>query len=437
MKLKNRLWQQSLWVAIITVVITGIMTLLFGCIFAKVQKMPAKNMSGMVNEIVLKNGKKIYSYEPVSDMDLQNLLLSAKMEESTISFHEDNYEIQHQVFSEQNDTYEIFTLYTLQKLAQFYRAVLLFAVGCFLLVFFVCMWVLQRKNQAQVIRPLVHLKSSAEQLTKGDVDVPVFDEGCGEIQDLSVAIEQLRLALKASVVEREKSEENRKFLMSSISHDLKTPVTAIRGYVEGVIDGVANTEEKRNHYLQKAVDKTILMSHMIEDLLLYTKLDLNQIPFQFERVAIAAFMESALEDNLLSYQREEKNLCLVNELEKPVTILADVKQLQRVVQNVLDNARKHIETGEGNVVVTIRPSSAGVILEFADNGEGISPENLPHIFERFYRGDSARRVEGSSGLGLAISKQLVCGMRGNIWAVSELHVGTRIMISFPRADSIQ
>lgn len=435
MKLRSKLLCQNLQVLLITVLLTVVLSLIFGYSYAKFLNIPVNGSACKANEILLKNDKVLYSAQPITDIELQSVLLSIKMKDNTITWHGQSYEMTQQTFADKQDTYQMIEFYTMKNMMRFYQIMLLFIVIVFTMIFVICIFLMQRKNRTQIMDPIIHLKQSAECLTAGDVDRPVYDEGYGEIRDLSIAIEQLRIQLKANVIQHEKSEDNRKFLMSSISHDLKTPVTAIRGYVEGVLDGVANTPQKQEHYLKKAVDKTVLMSHMIEDLLLYTKLDLNQIPFQLERIQINAFMVSAIEDTLLSYTKEEKTLSLEDQLHEPCYIMLDPQRFQRVVQNILDNARKHTTRQQGIVRVTLRQSGAGIIIAFCDNGEGIKKEDLQHVFERFYRGDSARKIEGSSGLGLAIASQMVHGMNGRIWAVSEEQKGTSIMVSFPRVHS--
>ena len=123
----------------------------------------------------------------------------------------------------------------------------------------------------------------------------------------------------------------------------------------------------------------------------------------------------------------------MNKLPGTVFVNIDIEKFKRVVQNILDNAKKNIESNKGQLIITLRETHSSVILEFHDNGKGIKREDLPHIFERFYRSDVARAVDGSSGLGLAIAKQIVEGLGGRIWAVSKTDEGTSIIISLKRA----
>ena len=177
------------------------------------------------------------------------------------------------------------------------------------------MCIRDRYYERDIIHPMVRLKQETVKLSEGDLDTEIVDDGYGEVRDLCEAVEQLRLKLKESVFYQDKYDENRKFLVSSISHDLKTPVTAIRGYIEGILDGVSATDEKREKYLQTAWNKTNLVSTMIDDLLLYSKLDLNQIPFAMGKVGIAGYIRDFVEDNIFGFEKEGKSISLEHQIE--------------------------------------------------------------------------------------------------------------------------
>ncbi|MGN1059662.1 MAG: sensor histidine kinase, partial [Clostridia bacterium] len=218
----------------------------------------------------------------------------------------------------------------------------------------------------------------------------------------------------------------------SISHDLKTPVTAVRGYIEGVLDGVADTADKRRAYLEKAIEKIELLTTMIDDLLLYSKLDSGLMPFSFSRVPALAYIQSVLDDSRPAFEAEGRQLVLSDELKSTAVLRLDAERFRRVVQNILDNAKKHTQPGTGTMTVSLRETTASVVMEFHDNGEGIPAADLPHVFDRFYRADSARTTGGGSGLGLAIARQLVTGMGGRIWAVSRPDEGCSILLSMKK-----
>ena len=141
--------------------------------------------------------------------------------------------------------------------------------------------------------------------------------------------------------------------------------------------------------------------------------------------------------DLSEFKGEDKRIVFENELRDEVFITIDVDKFNRVVQNIMDNAKRNIEKHLGQLKIVLRETNSSVIMEFKDNGKGINKEDLPHVFERFYRADAAREVKGSSGLGLAIAKQIVEELGGQIWAISELDKGTSIMISLKKVKKYE
>jgi signal transduction histidine kinase len=298
------------------------------------------------------------------------------------------------------------------------------------------LWVTRRFMRG-VIAPVTRLNEAAVKISEGDLSSGIAVEGEGEVRELCHSLETLRIKLKETIYMQERYDENRKFLLSSISHDLKTPVTSIKGYIEGIIDGVANTPEKMARYLETARLKTIQVNNMIDDLLLYSKLDLDQLPYHFEQVDMRAYFTDCIEDHRYAFDQRGVHLTLVDQLQEPVMIRIDVERFQRVMQNILNNALKHADKENGLVQLVMRETRTSVIIEVRDNGPGIPEEHLPHIFERFYRADASRSNVEGSGLGLAIAKQIVEAHEGRIWARSTVGEGTRIMISLRKYEAAQ
>ncbi len=430
MKLRRRLLTQSFTVLMSTVLVTACISLIFGYFYSKINHMPVGNSSTQTNLIVLKESEVIYASENYSATLVQEIRMHLEMGHDRITINGKPFGMDTETFRVANGTaYSVIKVNPIVNIAEGYRTILLFVICIFLIVFLVSSFFVQQDNRVQIIEPIVHLKEATEKLTEGDLDIELPEEGDGEVYELHMAIERLRVRLKDSVYYERKFDENRQFLVSSISHDLKTPVTAIRGYIEGILDGVAATEEKRTKYLNEALQKTDLIRTMIDDLLLYSKLDLEQITFERSLISVGEYIESCLDDQRFGFQKEEKQIIFHNELHEPVTVMLDMNRFGRVIQNILDNAKKNIAHGSGRVDVTLRRKLHNVILEIHDNGVGIKEEELPHIFDRFYRADSARKIRGSSGLGLAIAKQIVEGLDGRIWATSVYGKGTSILIS--------
>lgn len=430
MKLRRRLLTQSFTVLMSTVLVTACISLIFGFFYSEINDIPVGNSSMQTNLIVLKGSEVIYASENFSTILVQEVRMQLEMGHDRIVIDGESFGMDVETFRVANGTaYSVIKINPIVNIAEGYRTMILFVICVFLIAFLVASMIAQQYNRTHIVEPIVHLKEVTEQLINGDLDIELPDEGEGEVYELHTAIEQLRVKLKDSVYYERKFDENRQFLVSSISHDLKTPVTAIRGYLEGILDGVAATEEKRTKYLNEALQKTNLIRTMIDDLLLYSKLDLDQVAFEKQQVNLVEYIEACLDDQQFGFQKENKQIVLHNELHESAFVVIDISRFGRVIQNILDNAKKNIASCSGKVDVIIRRKLHNVILEFRDNGIGIKEEELPHIFDRFYRADSARKIRGSSGLGLAIAKQIVEGLEGRIWATSVYGEGTSILIS--------
>jgi signal transduction histidine kinase len=285
-----------------------------------------------------------------------------------------------------------------------------------------------------IVLPLKALRRAAEQIKDGNLEYVVKSNSKDEIGELFVAFEQMRGKLKHSVDLQLQYEENRKELISNISHDLKTPVTSIKGYVEGILDGVADTPDKLDKYIKTIYAKATDMDRLIDELFLFSKLDLHNLPFHFEKVDLVSFLEDCTEE--LYFDMKEKGISLVLDTAKDASFLvaADREKLKRVILNVLENAVKYMDQPQGIISIQLTEQDDWVLVHIKDNGQGIPAEALPHIFERFYRADPSRSSNtGGSGLGLAIVKQIIEGHGGEIRAASEVGVGTSIYFTLKKA----
>lgn len=304
----------------------------------------------------------------------------------------------------------------------------------FLLSFVLTNVIISYQFSRSMVRPLRNLRQAAEEISRGNLEQPIVEEGEEEIRALCRDLERMRLKLKESVHTQLKYEDNRKILISSISHDLKTPVTSIKGYVEGILDGIADTPEKVERYLKTIQAKAGQVDQMIEDLLLYAKLDLNQLPFDFERTDLGEYLTFFSSECEPELERESIRISFRSELNRQSPyVLLDRQRMKRVLMNIVDNARKYMGKDQGEIKIFLRETPASLIMELRDNGSGVKEEDLPFIFDRFYRSDEARRK--GSGLGLAIAKQIIEGHQGKIWAISHREEGTSIMISLSKHDT--
>lgn len=433
MNLKQRFLTQNLLILIGTITITACLGLTYTHFYNLLNESHVARGVGQTAIIVMENDNIIYNSEDFSMLQIKEVLMNLSIENNYYEYENSKYSINSEYFAKQDGgNYRIITLNEVINVGNYYMSFIAFVFITFVISFIIISVIVQKHNLKNIIIPITDLTNETEKLRNGELETSITDKGYGEVRELGIAIEQLRLQLKNSIYYQQKADDNRKFLISSISHDLKTPVTSIRGYIDGVLDGVADTEEKKHYYLSKAIEKTKMINTMIEDLLLYSKLDLNQMTFEKEKIYIVRFMESCLEDCSEEFIRENKRIILDNNLSSSYFVIIDTLKFKRVLQNILDNAKRNIEKQTGQLKIILRETNSSVIIEFKDNGKGISEKDLPRIFDRFYRADTAREVRGSSGLGLAIAKQIVEGLGGRIWAVSEKGQGASIIISLKK-----
>lgn len=283
-----------------------------------------------------------------------------------------------------------------------------------------------------IIRPLYALKQAAHEIKGGNLERPVQLGRKDELGELGEAFEEMRVRLYDSIRLQLQYEENRKELISSISHDLKTPITGIKACVEAVLDGIADTEAKREKYMQMIAGKSEQMDRLIDELLLFSRLDLNKLPFHLEPVDIRAYVADCVQELRLEPRLSGVHISVAGTEGAPLMVMADREKLHRVLMNIVDNSLKYMEKEDRRLTIQLQATADEAIVTVADNGTGISREAMPYIFDRFYRADRARNTAtGGSGLGLAIVRQLVEGHGGRVWADSEVGRGTSIHVALP------
>ena len=436
MKLRRRFLTQNILILISTILVTACCGFLYNYFHNLLNESNVTQGLGQTAVVVMKDDNVIYNSEDFTMLMVKEMLMNLDIKNNYYEYGNNVYRMNVKNFATgDSGNYKIITLNQIIDTFSYYKGLSIFVFTIFLTVFIITAMIIQRQNMKNIITPITNLTKDMEKLRIGELETAITDNGYGEIRELSAAIEQLRLQLKNSIYYQQKVDENRKFLISSISHDLKTPVTSIRGYIDGVLDGVANTEEKKQYYLLKAIEKTRVINTMIEDLLLYSKLDLNQMIFEKDEVPIAEYIKNCIEDNLEGFAHENKKIIFENNLSGTFFVMIDVEKFKRVVQNIMDNAKRSIEEGTGQLRIILRETNSSIIVEFKDNGKGISKEDLLYIFERFYKADAAREIKDSSGLGLAIAKQIVEGLGGRIWAISEKGQGASIIISLKKVKT--
>lgn len=280
-----------------------------------------------------------------------------------------------------------------------------------------------------VISPLGNLKTFANAIKSGNYDYSMKYNKSDEIGEVYNAFEKMRKRLKTSEEKNKEYKYNRKKLIANISHDLKTPMTAIKGYIEGIIDGVADTPEKIDKYIRIINGYIKDMDQLINDLFLFSKLDIDKIQFNFKQTDIKSYFNDCVEE--LSYDLEEQGIALIYNFNysKDKSIAIDALQLKRVINNIIFNAIKYLNKDEKKIILSIDDHPDGCKISITDNGQGIPKENIEKIFNDFFKVDQARNFEGSTGLGLSIAKKIIASHGGKISASSQLGEGTTIQFT--------
>ncbi len=276
-----------------------------------------------------------------------------------------------------------------------------------------------------IVTPIHHLQVATKKITDGNLDFEMPAGGEDEIGELCTDFEEMRRRLKETAEEKLEAEKQNKELISNISHDLKTPITAVKGYVEGLMDGVADTPEKQEKYIRTIYNKANDMERLINELTFYSKIDTNRIPYHFDRINVNDYFADCVEE--LSIELEEQNIELAyfNYVDENVQVIADAEQIKRVINNIVSNSIKYIDKPKGYINIRVKDVGDFIQVEIEDNGKGIATKDLPLIFNRFYRTDASRNSsKGGSGIGLSIVKKIIEDHGGKVWATSKENTGT-------------
>ncbi|MDT0696863.1 sensor histidine kinase [Mammaliicoccus sciuri] len=284
----------------------------------------------------------------------------------------------------------------------------------------------------RVLNPIQKISVAAENIKQGNLNFTMDAAGRDELSQLINTFESMRVQLKESIRLREKYEQNRRELIANISHDLKTPITSILGYIEGIQEGVAGDPKKHKQYLDMINSKATYMNQLIEELALLSRLDVNRESFQFENVNISRFMSDYM-DEIEDDIRERGIQLIINDTVSDSFIDIDRNKIIRVLENIITNSVKYLNNRNGDISIYLTDNEKLVEIAITDNGPGVPEEYLTSIFSRFYRLDASRSHEGS-GLGLAISKKIIEAHGGTIWAKNNPSGGLTIHFTLEKKD---
>lgn len=304
----------------------------------------------------------------------------------------------------------------------------LWAIIISILILITCIALTANLSKA-VLVPIKDLKKAVEKIAKGDLNFDVMSCDDREMKELCDSFEEIRKRLKSNVEKELRQEGERSMLIANISHDMRTPITTIKGYLEGIHDGVADSPEKLEKYLSTIYAKTQVLENMVDSMTEYSELELGRMQYTFEFVDLSAYLKDLAEEYRLDV--EEKGLKFHIELPSiPAIVVADRNKLKRVLDNLVNNSIKYNKEN-GSVSLSLNSHDKGVLLMVSDTGSGIKNEDVKSIFDGFYRGDAARSNIKGNGLGLSIARKIAEDHRGKMWVKSQEGVGTEVFLYMP------
>lgn len=282
----------------------------------------------------------------------------------------------------------------------------------------------------QTVSPIKRLKLATYNIKNGNLDFDIEVKGRDEIAELCRDFDDMRKRLKENAEETVRLDTENKILISNISHDLKTPITAIKGYVEGIMDGVVDSDEKMERYIRTIYNKACDMDKLINELTFYSKIDTDRIPYNFARINVTDYFDDCTEELGVELESEGITLEYDNRIAPDTRIIADVEQLKRVINNIVSNSVKYMDKDDKKISIRLDEDEDYVRIDIEDNGRGIAGKDIGRVFDRFYRGDASRSTsQGGNGIGLSIVRKIIDDHGGMISVESVRGEGTTMHIS--------
>ena len=286
--------------------------------------------------------------------------------------------------------------------------------------------------EKRIFAPIEKLKLGIDEIAKGNYHVKVECDVPNDLDLLIFSFNEMAQKLYESEKIKNEYEENRKALVANISHDLKTPITAIQGYIEALLDKNIKFEGDKDKYLKTIHYNTIYINKLIDDLFLFSKLDMQKLDFNFERIRICAFMDDFMEEYKFELEEKGVQFQYTTELTQDYSVNLDGKRFHQAFNNIISNAVQHGPEDELSIKIRMYQQKSYIFLTIQDNGHGIAADQVPYIFERFYRIDTERKKDYMcTGLGLAIAKELIEAHCGKITVSSREKEGSCFTIMLP------
>lgn len=286
--------------------------------------------------------------------------------------------------------------------------------------------------EKNIVKPIETLRDGVEKISLGNYTVRVENNSFNEIGILINAFNDMAKKLEEAEKLKLEYEENRKSLIANISHDLKTPITSINGYIEFIVDGNIESRDRLDGYLKTIQSNIGYMNRLIDDLFLFSQLDVQKLDFEFKETNIRMYMLDVIEEFTFILGEENIGFKYKDTLNENLFVKIDGKRIYRTIRNIIGNAIKYGVGNNLDIEISLYNDKDFVFIDIMDNGPGIETEHIKHVFERFYRIDKERTKDLlSTGLGLAIAKEIVEAHGGDIKVDSQLNKGTTFTISLP------
>lgn len=309
------------------------------------------------------------------------------------------------------------------------------AVGIFfaalILVKEIAVFVFLMRLEKRIISPIQELRRGVEEIAKGNYDVQVECTIPNDLGLLIASFNEMAHQLLQNEQIKVEYEENRKSLVANISHDLKTPLTSMQGYLEVLLEQNLPTEQ-RERYLNTIHNNISHLNHLVDDLFLYSKLDMQKLELNTKQVAIRSYLADLMEEYRLELEGRQIGVHFTDRLSDDPQVSMDGKRIYQAINNIVRNAIGHGPEKGLSLEVMLDRQKQMIALSIADNGPGIPEDRLPLIFDRFYRIDTERTKNfESTGLGLAITRELIQAHGGEIAVESSVGKGTRFTVMLP------
>lgn len=269
-----------------------------------------------------------------------------------------------------------------------------------------------------IMEPLDALTEGAQRIQENDLTRDISYTGDREFESVCDAFNDMRRSILEEQEKNRRYEKARTDMIAGISHDLRTPLTAMKGTMKGLMDGVASTPEQQKKFLQAAYRRTGDMDMLLSQLLYLSRMETGNLPISMQTIEIASFVTSYVAGKREMMESGQEEISVDTQgITAEVSI--DPEQFQRILDNLLENSRKYGETSPLRIEILLKKTVRGLSVCFRDNGVGVPEEKLPFIFEEFYRGDESRNKKEGNGLGLYIVKYLMEAMGGGVRAENE------------------